>query len=375
MFIRMLRQALIWSLISGSAHAAVLLPIVPGDSARGQKLFVAERCVQCHSIVGTGGKTAPDLGKQVDRSFTPALLASTMWNHAPVMWAAMSGAGIEKPKLSPGDAADLFAFFYSTRFFDKPGDAARGKQVFAAKHCGACHGITESRAEAAPAVVKWESLGQPIILVQQMWNHSGRMRDAFARNDIAWQQFTTQELSDLLLYLRTLPQTQHLASSFSYTSGEGGHAIFQSKGCIKCHTGKLALDNRLHNLTLTDIAVDMWNHAPRMIQPPPTLTQDEMRQLLSYLWMRQFISPTASAARGKQVFTQKRCAECHARGAHGAMALPGQGWHYSEVTIMSALWRHGPEMLTRMRQAKIGWPRFNNAQQLADLVAYLNTIE
>ena len=54
------------------------------------------------------------------------------------------------------------------------------------------------------------------------------------------------------------PSTQHLAfSSFSYTSGEGGHAIFQSKGCIKCHTGKLALDDRLHNLTLTDIAVDV----------------------------------------------------------------------------------------------------------------------
>ena len=74
-----------------------------------------------------------------------------------------------------------------------------------------------------------ESLGKPIILVQQMWNHSGRMRDAFARNNIAWQQFTTQELSDLLLYLRTLPQTQHLASSFSYTSGEGGRAIFSPK--------------------------------------------------------------------------------------------------------------------------------------------------
>jgi mono/diheme cytochrome c family protein len=375
MYSWVLRQALIWSLISGGVQAAVLPPVIPGDSARGQKLFAAERCVQCHSVEGKGGKTAPDLGKQVDRSFTPALLASTMWNHAPVMWAAMEGAGIERPKLSPEGAADLFAFFYSTRFFDKPGDAARGKDVFTTKHCGECHGITESRAEGAPPVMKWESLGQPIILVQQMWNHSGHMRAAFARKNIAWQEFTTQELSDLLLYLRTLPQTQHLASSFSYTSGEGGHAIFQSKGCIKCHTGKLALDDRLHNLTLTDIAVDMWNHAPRMIQPPPTLSQDEMRQLLSYLWMRQFISPTASAARGKQVFIQKRCAECHTRGAHGAMALPGQGWHYSEVTIMSALWRHGPEMLNRMRQAKIRWPRFNNPQQLADLVAYLNSVK
>jgi cytochrome c2 len=129
-----------------------------------------------------------------------------MWNHAPVMWAAMDGAGIERPKLSPEAAADLFAFFYSTRFFDKPGDAARGRQVFSAKHCGECHGIAESLAEGAPPVVKWESLGQPMVLVEQMWNHSGRMREAFGRKKISWQQLTTQELTDLLVYLRELPR-------------------------------------------------------------------------------------------------------------------------------------------------------------------------
>ena len=143
---------------------------VPGDSERGEKLFATERCVQCHSIDGKGGRTAPDLGAQIDRSFTPASLASTMWNHAPIMWAAMEGAKIEKPVLSPESAADLFAFFYSTRFFDTPGDAARGKQVFASRHCSDCHGITDSKSEAAPPVMKWDSLGQPIILVQQMWN-------------------------------------------------------------------------------------------------------------------------------------------------------------------------------------------------------------
>jgi cytochrome c2 len=186
---------------------------------------------------------------------------------------------------------------------------------------------------------------------------------------------TTQELSDMLVYLRSLPQTRELASRFSYTSGEGGQNIFESKGCIKCHTGKLALDNRLHNLTLTDIAVDMWNHAPRMIQPPPTLSQDEMRQLLSYLWMRQFVYPDANVTRGKQVFTQKHCADCHASGTNGAPPLPGQARKYSEVTIISALWRHGPQMLTRMRQAHVAWPRFNNPQQLADLIAYLNSVQ
>jgi len=370
----MIRRGLVCVLLPLGVQAAVL-PVIPGDSQRGEKLFETERCIQCHSIDGKGGKMGPDLGKRIDRTFTPALLASTMWNHAPVMWAAIEGAGIEKPKLSPEAAADLFAFFYSSRFFDKPGDAARGKQVFSARHCADCHGVNESKAENAPPVVKWDSLGQPMILVQQMWNHSGHMHEAFARRRISWQQLTTPELTDMLVYLRTLPETQHLSARFAYTSGQGGEAIFQSKGCIKCHTGKLSLDDRLHNLTLTDIAVDMWNHAPRMIQPPPNLTQDEMQQLLSYLWMRQFIYPAASESRGKQVFQQKHCADCHEGGRHGAPPLPGQGRKFSEVTIISALWRHGPQMLTRMRQAKIAWPRFNNPEQVADLLAYLNSVQ
>lgn len=74
-------------------------------------------------------------------------------------------------------------------------------------------------------------------------------------------------------------------------------------------------------MNLTDIAVDMWSHAPRMIQPPPTLSQDEMRQLLSHLWMRQFVYPDGNPVRGKQVFTQKHCADCHASGTHGAPPL------------------------------------------------------
>jgi len=227
----MLRYGWICGVVALGLQAASL-PVVPGDSERGEKLFESERCVQCHSVDGKGGKTAPDLGRQIDRDFTPAQLASTMWNHAPVMWSAIEGAGIDKPRLSPEDAADLFAFFYSSRFFDKPGDAARGKRTFLTKHCGDCHGIGLSRAENAPPVVQWESLGQPVLLVQQMWNHSTSMREAFTREDIPWQELTTQELSDILVYLRGLPETRHLAAKFSYGSGHEGEALFQSKGCI-----------------------------------------------------------------------------------------------------------------------------------------------
>jgi mono/diheme cytochrome c family protein len=201
------------------------------------------------------------------------------------------------------------------------------------------------------------------------------MRVAFRKRNIAWQQLTTGELSDMLEYLRNLPETKHLDTGFTNTAGDRGQEIFEAKTCVKCHTGSLALEQRLRNLTLTDIAVDMWNHAPKMAQPAPTLTRQDMQELLSYLWMRQFIHPGGDAVRGKEVFAQKHCADCHMRGSHAAPQLPGQARAYSEVTIMSALWRHGPTMLQRMRQAKIEWPRFQAAQQLSDLIAFLNSVQ
>jgi mono/diheme cytochrome c family protein len=357
-------------------HArAAELPVIPGDSTRGAKLFQTQQCVHCHAVNGSGGKVGIDLGRSVSRKYTPALLASTMWNHAPVMWGAMEGAGIEAPKLSPEDAADLFAFFYSARFFDRPGDAARGQQAFASHQCAACHGIEDSRAEGAPPVVRWESIADPVVLVRQMWNHSYRMHDAFARRKIEWQALTSGELDDILAYLASLPQAHKLTAHFSNTSGTAGRHVFESKGCVNCHKGALALDDRLHNMTLTDIAVDMWNHAPRMMQPPPVLSEDEMRSLLSYLWMRQFVYGGGNVAAGKKVFQDRRCADCHAGGAHGAPPLPGQAKQYSEVSIVSALWRHGPQMLRRMKEAGIGWPMFGGPQEVADLIAYLNSVQ
>jgi mono/diheme cytochrome c family protein len=291
------------------------------------------------------------------------------------MWSAIDAAGMETPKLTPTTAADLFAFFYSARFFDKAGDVASGEELFESKQCAVCHGITDSRAEGAPAVSNWESLADPIILAQQMWNHSFRMRQAFARRNIEWQELTTDQLNDILAYLRSLPQTSRIVSRFSNTSGETGDLVFQAKGCPMCHVGNLALENRLKNMTLTAIAVDMWNHAPRMMAQPPTMSPAEMRELLSYLWMRQFVYPGGNIAQGKQVFTQRHCADCHAGGTNGAPQLPGQAKSYSEVTIIAALWHHGPQMLHRMQQAGIAWPRFVKPQELSDLIAYLNSVQ
>ena len=364
-----LRVIALAALVGGSALAA---DIVPGDARRGEQLFQTEQCVQCHSIHGKGGSIAPDLARQIGRDYTPSVMASLMWNHAPDMWAAMKKAGITKPEINEERASDLFAYFVSARYFERPGDAARGKQAFSAKHCAECHGITSSNSSGAPPVVKWESLADPLSLAQQMWNHGARMREEFARKKLKIVPITAQELTDMLVYLQNLPETRGLATNFSFGASESGAQLFQSKGCVECHVGKRALETLLHNATLTEIAVDMWNHQPNMKNPPPSLTADEMRQIISHIWARQYFIGTGNADRGKKVYADKSCAACHEAGA--APKLGGAKDGYSQITIVSALWDHGPRMLGLMKDRKIAWPQFN-ADQMSDLIAYLNSLK
>ena len=185
-----------------------------------------------------------------------------MWNHAPEMWTAMKEHGVAKGSMTQEKAADLFAYFVSARYFERPGDAARGKAAFAAKHCAECHGIASSPVAAAPPVAKWESLADPVVLAQQMWNHGGKMRAEFSKKKLAWSMITAQELTDMLVYLQNLPETRSLATNFAFPPSDTGEKLFEAKGCSGCHVGKRALDVLLKNQTLTDIAVDMWNHQP-----------------------------------------------------------------------------------------------------------------
>src|ERR1051325_4215768 len=135
----MMRWISVFLVSATGVHAAV----VAADSARGGRLFESLECIQCHAINGKGPSIGPDLGRMVDRNFTPATLTSIMWNHAPTMWAAMRERGIHAGEVNEQAAADLFAYFYSVRFFEQPGDASRGKRVFASGRCTQCHGLTD----------------------------------------------------------------------------------------------------------------------------------------------------------------------------------------------------------------------------------------
>ncbi len=368
----MIRRLLLLAICAASLRAAT----VAASSGRGAGLFQTLACYQCHSVNGEGGNIAPDLGLQVDRDFTPAALAAPMWNHAPPMWSAMRERGVQAGDLNEQAAADLLAFFYSSHYFDKPGDAGRGKRLFSSKHCADCHGLTSPVLPEAKPVSQWRSIGHPIVLVNAMWNHAVNMRQEFARRKFPWAQLTSQELADILVYLRNLPATHDSGSGFEITSGAGGAALFRSKGCVNCHKGKLDLPPLLKGKTLTDIAVAMWNHEPRMAPNPPRLEIGEMRELISYLWAGQFFEDSGNPSAGARVFASKHCATCHGKAGiaagSGAPPLTGGGQTYTGATMISALWHHGPRMLEMMRAKGIAWQRFN-AGEMSNLIAYLDS--
>jgi mono/diheme cytochrome c family protein len=343
--------------------------VLPGDPKRGAELFTTQHCVECHSVNGQGAKLASDLGQKAGLATTSFLLVNLMWNHAPSMWRAMEKAGIEKPILTESQTADLFGFFWASRYFERPGDETRGKQVFTSKRCSECHDLSVAKQGGGPPVVSWESLGDPIALGAQMWNHSAQMRAAMLGRKVPWPQLDGQELTDLLDYLQSNRPGKGMYGEFG--SAEKGEKLFVEQGCAACHKKSSSLENRRGHRTMADLAAAMWDHAPQMRQPQPKLSGDTMRHIVAYLWSIQYFDPKGNPKVGQKVFTQKKCGICHNDTSSGAPRLIAA--KRSPFSMVAVLWQHGPAMLVKMREKQIAWPRFSGTE-MADLAAYLGEV-
>jgi mono/diheme cytochrome c family protein len=359
--------------------AAAVLPAasaVSADSTRGAQVFELQGCIQCHSLNGVGATIGPDLGRIADRGFTPASLAATMWNHAPQMWTESQLRNATRPSMDEQQAADLFAFFYSLRFFEEPGDAARGKALFDSKKCSVCHGIDTPKLAAVKPVSEWTSLGDPLELIETMWNHSSQMQDEMAKNHIRVPQLKGQDLADLLIYARRASGKARNKPVLSFASTTEGKALFEAKHCSNCH-GSVShfLSSNLHTETLTNIGADMWNHGTDMSLRDTKFAPGEMRQIAGYIWYSRAIEGAGEAGRGAQVFTAKKCTVCHDDTSSGAPPIGGltsTGKFFSGATMISALTEHGPKMLAKMQEKHLAWPHFTE-EDMSGLIAYLNT--
>jgi len=366
--------------------ALAILPVLAqyGDSQRGASLLETRNCTQCHSH--SGG--APDLSRRSVKDFTPASLAASFWNHGPRMWKAMEAKNLPITPLSANEIADLYAYFHSIRYFDPRGEAGRGKALFTAKKCTNCHDLTPGgdSGKPGPPLSEWPALSNQIQWMENLWNHSGGILAALEKSGNKWPILTPQEMTDLLVYIRSLPQHRKEKPALVLEDPEIGEQVFTARSCGVCHTvgakeaGKIdLLASAKSSYTFTELSVRMWNHLPQMRKqaawagiPFPAFSENEMSQLLAYLFAKRYFEEQGKPVRGKSVFTAKKCVTCHDQPSSGAPDLRRNNGEYSSHGMAAAVWRHGPKMQAEIAKRGEAWPVLSG-EQIADLVAYLNS--
>jgi mono/diheme cytochrome c family protein len=357
------------------------------DASRGRAILEARHCLDCHTLDGSGNGTAPDLARRsVTRQHTPSELAALMWNHGPEMWRVMASRSLEIGPLSPSEADDLFAYFWSLRYFDPRGEAGRGKQLFVNKQCASCHALTSTNEPRhAPAVSEWTGVKNAVVWAQQLWNHGAAMERAMVQRGMTWPTFSEQEMVDLLVYVQNLPTAHDDPFRLAMSSSTSGPAVFAAKRCATCHTidardpTKSSLGGELRDFgTLSGFTAAMWNHAHELRTArsegeadPVTFSTGEMRDLVSYLYVNGGFEEYGDADAGRKVFADAGCQTCHGADAAADGAAAPLNGPMSAARMASAVWSHGPQMLENMERRGLTWPTLSS-RQLANLVAFLD---
>ena len=163
---------------AGTGGGAGRPPVAAGVPERGEKVFREKGCLTCHTVAGKGGKVGPELGRRHHVSLTQ--FAGLMWNHAPGMWAQMRARGIQVPRMTGQEMADVVAYLYAAHYFDQAGDAARGQQLVQGKDCLTCHAWRGKGPKIGADLASYPALRSTAGLVASLWNHP-RYLDALKR--------------------------------------------------------------------------------------------------------------------------------------------------------------------------------------------------
>lgn len=177
--------------------------VVPGTPDRGRALFAEKQCASCHAVGGKGPRVGPDLGR-AGHHISLSEFAARMWNHAPAMVAKMRERKIEVPQLTGQQMADILAYLFTTRYFERPGSARRGEALMQSKGCLGCHAIAGKGGKVGGDFARSTLVGSPARLIAGMWNHSQLMEAQATARGVAWPVLTGSELGDLAAYLGTL---------------------------------------------------------------------------------------------------------------------------------------------------------------------------
>jgi mono/diheme cytochrome c family protein len=365
-------------------------PLVDGKS-----LFASKGCVNCHRIWGEGeGSIGPDLGRNA--SWHDVMqLAGTFWNHAPAMVEQMNAQHIERPTFSPAEMGTLAAYLLYLNFINESGDATRGRTLFEQHSCARCHQFGGQGGTAGPRLDELSGVASSLLLAQALWNHGPDMAAKMAELKIERRPFAAGDVADMVAYLRGDKAPASLAEAAPQAgSPRAGQALFQQKGCAKCHAvdgvgGTVGPDfaKRPPIRHMTEMAGALWNHGPAMwgmLKEQgvafPRLSDREMADVLAYIYFVQYASRRGDAAKGATLFQEKSCAQCHGADGAGVPAdrsprgpnLLASGTLRSPFSWSAAIWNQAPGIAQKFHGAQLPWPRFAD-DEMRDVVAFLQS--
>ncbi len=168
-----------------------------------------------------------------------------------------------------------------------------------------------------------------------------------------------------------------------------GRDLLSEKLCTQCHSvwghgGLLGPDitTAVSGKSWLDLVGDFWNHTPRMIDAMterghawPTLTRDEMSDLLSYLYYLRLFDEPGDLRRGAIAYSELGCSSCHTLGGKGG---PGGGpldrfsAYPSPVVLAQAMWNAGPAMQREQLARGTRIPQFAG-KEMADIQAFIRS--
>jgi len=353
-----------------------------GDVIRGWQIFHEKHCVRCHAVWGEGGQVGPDLGRVHGKHLSAVELASGMWNHVPRMLALVRQYHLPEITLTRDEMGDMFAFLYFVRYLDEPGDPQRGVRVLEEKKCATCHALEHSGGEIGPDLTRWAGYVNPIVWAQMMWEHSTGMESAMQAANIERPQLDDRDLINIIAFVRSVgaaAQKTYLRPG----SPARGRQLFAERGCGRCHLPDENGQRKGPDLSrvalptsMAALASRMWNHLPAMRKvmaeqniKVQALTAQDMADIIAYIFALQYEGVPGDPERGKRVFQQKRCAECHTLSA----TEPASPEVASAAGLGHAVWKHGAVMAEMMARAGIPWPTFEGSE-MADLIAYIRSV-
>lgn len=207
----------------------------------------------------------------------------------------------------------------------------------------------------------WQAVcSSPLAETQVEKSVSGTRSDTRRRSILSRALWIAAAVGAILLLISVLQWEEKRSSNRWSTLVEGnprtGAKLFDAKGCSSCHSGFAAApgpDLSVETASRSGpdrLVTAMWNHAPQMWERMheagvvhPAFSQQEMADLLAYLYTLRYVGATGDVARGERLFAGKGCISCH--------RVRGKGWQKGKdlsiatssataVGFATSMWNH-----------------------------------